>query len=177
MALSGINQRPQQINGVLEIASGLVPGGGTIVEALKTLSRLIPGHSDYYFYDTNYVNGKLDLVIAQAVTWYNKGISINQYDFSRIWSDTATKIPPKRRIDMLVDVYNQTKDLNIIPIINAGVDNKLLPESSRISTKTNLFGGGSTPGAPGATGGISTTLIIGGVAAAAVIAFLIFKKK
>jgi len=177
MALSGFNQRPQQINGVLEIASGLVPGGGTIVEALKTLSRLIPGHSDYYFYDTNYVNGKLDLVIAQAVTWYNKGISINQYDFSRIWSDTATKIPPKRRIDMLVDVYNQTKDLNIIPIINAGVDNKLLPESARISTKTNLFGGGSTPGAPGATGGISTTLIIGGVAAAAVIAFLIFKKK
>jgi hypothetical protein len=186
MALSGINQRPQQINGVLEIASGLVPGGGTIVEALKTLSRLIPGHSDYYFYDTNYVDGKLDLVIAQAVTWYNKGISINEFDFSRIWSDTNTKTPPKRRIDMLLDVYNKTKDQNIIPIINAAVDNNLLPSSARISTSgsggggnllTNIFSGGSTPGAPVATGGISTSLIIGGVAAAAVIAFLIFKKK
>tara|TARA_R110000868_G_C10968384_1_gene769367 strand:+ start:705 stop:1841 length:1137 start_codon:yes stop_codon:yes gene_type:complete len=204
MALSGINQR-SQMNGVLELAGGLVPGGGTIVEALKTLSRLIPGHSDYYFYDTNYVNGKLDLVIAQAVTWYNKGISINQFDFSRIWSDTATKIPPTRRIDMLLDIYNKTKDQNIIPIINAAVDNKLLPASARITSSgapgapgapggsgsflSNLFKGGSTqnnpilpgeqraPGAPSATNGISTTLLIGGAAAAALIAFLIFKKK
>jgi len=66
----------------------------------------------------------------------------------------------------------------------------MLPDSAKISTGgssliKNLFGGGSTtpgqpgqPGQPGATGGgISTTLIIGGVAVAGLIAFLIFKKK
>ena len=178
LALSGINNQRPQINGILEMASGLVPGGGTILEALKSLSALIPGHSDYYFYDLNWGDNKYDLAIAQAVTWYNKGLSINQFDFSRIWSDTNTKYPPKRRIDMLLEIYKKTKDQNIVPIINAAIDNNLLPASERISPIKNLFGGGSSkPGEPGQSGGISTTLIIGGVAAAAVIAFLIFKKK
>ena len=188
MALSGINNfQPQQMNGVfddvIKIASGDVTGG---VSGL--LSGLLKGHSDYYYYDLHYIQGKDDLVIEQAITWFNKGLSINQFDFSRIWSDTATKIKPKRRIEMLVDVYNRTKRPEIIPIINTAVKAGLLPDSAKISTGTslfkNLFGGGeTTPGQPGqpgqasSTGGISTTMLIGGVAAAGLIAFLIFKKK
>jgi hypothetical protein len=180
MSLSGITQQPQQMNGVLDIVTSgaeLLPGGSTISAAIKALSQLIPGHSDYYFYDLNYGTNKYDLAIAQAVVWYNKGVSINQFDFSRIWSDTATKYPPKRRIDMLVEMYDKTQNKDIIPIINAAVDNGLLPSSKKISPLSNIFRGGTTPGTtPGATGGMNMTipLIIG---AAAVIGFLIFKKK
>ena len=178
MSLSGIQAQPQQMNGVLDIVKSgaeLLPGGSTISAALTALSQLIPGHSDYYFYDLNYGTNKYDLAIAQAITWYNKGRDINQFDFSRIWSDTNTKYPPKRRIDMLVEIYDKTQNKDIIPIINAAVDNGLLPSSKKIST---LFGGRTTPGTtPGETGGsmnMTTPLLIG---AAAIIGFLIFKKK
>lgn len=183
MALSGIDNmdtEQQQMNGVFDdvvkIATGDISGG---VSGL--LSGLLKGHSDYYYYDLHYIQQKDDLLIEQAITWFNKGLSINQFDFSRIWSDTNTKSKPKRRIEMLLDVYNRTKRKELIPIINTAVKAGLLPDSAKISTSTNLvtnlFGGGSTtPGEPG-KGGISTTMLIGGAAAAALVAFLIFKKK
>jgi len=52
-----------------------------------------------------------------------------------------------------------------------------LPSSKKIGPLSNIFRGGTTPGTtPGATGGMNMTipLVIG---AAAVIGFLMFKKK
>jgi hypothetical protein len=182
MSLSGITTQPQQMNGVLDFitkgtkaATDLANPVSLITGSISSLVALIgQGHTDYYYYDLHYGTQKDDLVIEQAITWYNKGQSINLFDFSRIWSDTNTKYPPKRRIDMLVEVYNRTQSKELIPIINAAVDNGLLPASNKISIMSNLFPGGQTT--PGATGGMSMTipLIIG---AAAVIGFLIFKKK
>lgn len=186
MALSGINEQSNtyqqpQMNGVLDIAtsildSGVIPGGGAISSALKALTGgLFSGHSDYYYYDLHYGTQKFDLLIAQALIWFEKGKSINQFDFSRIWSDTNTKYPPKRRIDMLLEVYKSTNDSSLIPIINAAVDNGLLPASNKISPISKFFSSGTSKDGK-TSGGMNMTIPIV-IGAAAVIGFLIFKKK
>lgn len=187
MALSGINEQPNtyqqpQMNGVLDFVTkaGKTAGDLTnpvnlIISSVSGLVNLIgSGHSDYYLYDKNFGDGNTGGVIQQANIWFEKGKSINQFDFSRIWSDTNTKYPPKRRIDMLLEVYRNTSDNSLIPIINAAVDNGLLPASNKISPISNLFGGGTTKDGQSSGMGMTLPIVIG---AAAVIGFLIFKKK
>ena len=79
-------------------------------------------------------------------------------------------------------VYENTKSPDLANIINEAIVLGRLDEKYFINSKgimapepgvlTNLFGGGSNK--PGGAGGYTVPLIIGG---AALVAFLIFKKK
>jgi hypothetical protein len=197
MALSGINKQPQ-INGVLDVVqsgASLVPGGESVSALIGLVSSLFAGHSDSYILDHAIIDNDWNKAMGVFLSWYQQvGFDITK----KPWRGTGTdqgvskEVPQPYisipRFEWMPLVWQQTRNVEFGNLINEAIKQgklnskyfinskgEMAPESSIL---TNLFGGGkTTPGAPGASGGISTTMLIGGVAAAGLIAFLIFKKK
>ena len=151
------------------------------------VSGLIPGHSDSYILDIAFANKQWDKALGVFFTWYQQvGFDNSKKPWLHVGTDggIAPEVPQPyismRRIDWLPVIWQNTKNSDLAYLINEAISKGLLDKKYFINSKnemaaepgglTNLFGGGS--GAQ--KSGISLPLILGG---AAVIAFLIFKKK
>lgn len=195
MALSGINNRPQQMNGVLDVVSKSAAGALPISDLIGLVSGLFAGHTDSYILDHAIIDNDWNKAMGIFFSWYKEvGFDITK----KPWRGTGTaqgvskEVPQPYisipRFEWMPLVWQETKNQDLANLINEAIKQGKLNSKYFINSKgemapesglfSNLFGGGTTtPGAPGATGGISTTMLIGGVAAAAAIAFFIFKKK
>ena len=187
---STASNTPAQGSGVVNIlqsATGLLPFGSTISSLVSLVSGLIPGHSDSYILDIAFANKQWDKALGVFFTWYQQvGFDNSKKPWLHVGTDggIAPEVPQPyismRRIDWLPVIWQNTKNSDLAYLINEAITKGLLDKKYFINSKnemaaepgglTNLFGGGS--GAQ--TSGISMPLILGG---AALIAFLIFKKK
>ena len=186
---SGSSSTPQGggVVNILQSATGLLPFGSTISSLVGLVSGLIPGHSDSYILDIAFANKQWDKALGVFFTWYQQvGFDNNKKPWLHVGTDggIAPEVPQPyismRRIDWLPVIWQNTKNSDLAYLINEAISKGLLDKKYFINSKnemaaepgalTNLFGGGS--GAQ--KSGISLPLILGG---AALIAFLIFKKK
>ena len=200
MALSGINyeqrQPQQQINGVLDVlqqGASLIPvGGGSISALLGLVGPLFAGHSDSYILDHAIIDRDWNKAMGVFFTWYqNVGFDVTKKPWSKVGtSQGVSKEVPQpylslSRFEWLPLIWQQTKNTEFGKLINEAIKqgyldkkyfinskNEMAPEPTALS---NLFGGGSTDGKT--SGGISTPLILGGVAAVGLIVYFISKKK
>ena len=192
MALSGITPQPK-IDGVLDIVNtgaGLVPGGQTISSLVGLVSGLFAGHSDGYILDHAIIDGDWNKAMGVFFTWYQKdGLNPQIHPWAAVGTDhgVSAGVPQPfmsvSRYEWLPLIWQQTKNPDLANLINEAIKQGKLDKKYFINSKgqmasepniiSNLFGGGTTT--PRATGGgISTPLLLGG---AALVAFLIFKKK
>ena len=204
MALSGIdnnkqmgglfdfaNKKVDQGNKIVsDVSKGIadaVPFGNSILSLVNLVSGLIPGHSDSYLLDIAFKNKEWDKALGIFFTWYQQ-VGFDGQKKPWFKAGTSQGIAPEvpepfksmRRIEWLPTIWDATKNTDLAYLINEAITKGLLDKKYFINSKnemaaepgglTNLFGGGS--GAQ--TSGISMPLILGG---AALIAFLIFKKK
>lgn len=199
MALSGVNTQPK-MDGVLDIvqgASGLIPGGQSVASLVGLVSGLFAGHSDSYLLDHAIMDSDWNKAMGIFFTWYQTvGFDQTKKPWSKIGKDQGVTVGVPQpfasvpRYEWMPLIWQKTQNKDLAILINEAIKQGKLDKKYFINSKgvmapessllTSLFGGGAsstTPGAPGASSGISTPLIIGGVAAAAVIGFLIFKKK
>jgi hypothetical protein len=186
---SGSSSTPQGsgVVNILQSATGLLPFGSTISSLVGLVSGLIPGHSDSYILDIAFANKQWDKALGVFFTWYQQvGFDNNKKPWLHVGTDggIAPEVPQPyismRRIDWLPVIWQNTKNSDLAYLINEAISKGLLDKKYFINSKnqmaaepgalTNLFGGES--GAQ--KSGISMPLILGG---AAIIAFLIFKKK
>ena len=200
-------QQNIKINGVLDIVqagAGVIPGGQSISSLIGLVSGLFAGHTDSYLLDHAIIDKDWNKAMGIFFTWYQ---SIGFDQTKKPWSKVGTaqgvsqEVPQPYisipRYEWMPLVWEQTKNTDLANLINEAIkqgklSNKyfinskgvMAPESTNIFS--NLFSGGTTttPGVTTTTSGITTTttssstpLIIGGIAAAALIGFLIFKKK
>ena len=192
MALSGINNQPK-MDGVLDIVNagaGLVPGGESIASLVGLVSGLFAGHSDGYILDHAIIDKDWNKATGVFFTWYQKdGLNPQIHPWASVGTNggVSKEVPQPfislSRFEWLPLIWQQTKNVNLAKLINEAITKGYLDKKYFINSKnemasesnvlSNLFGSGATT--PGATGGgISTPLLLGG---AALIAFLIFKKK
>jgi len=204
MALSGIdnnkqmgglfdfaNKKVDQGNKIVsDVSKGIadaVPFGNSILSLVNLVSGLIPGHSDSYLLDIAFKNKEWDKALGIFFTWYQQ-VGFDGQKKPWFKAGTSQGIAPEvpepfksmRRIEWLPTIWDATKNTDLAYLINEAITKGLLDKKYFINSKnqmaaepgglTNLFGGGS--GAQ--KSGISLPLILGG---AAIIAFLIFKKK
>ena len=204
MALSGIDNK-QQMGGLFDFANkkvdqgnkivsdvskgiaDAVPFGNSILSLVNLVSGLIPGHSDSYLLDIAFKNKEWDKALGIFFTWYQQvGFDGQKKPWFKVGTSQgiAPEVPEPfksmRRIEWLPTIWDATKNTDLAYLINEAITKGLLDKKYFINSKnemaaepgglTNLFGGGS--GAQ--KNGISMPLILGG---AALIAFLIFKKK
>jgi hypothetical protein len=191
MALSGINEKRQpQMNGVIDILQGgasLIPVGGSSISSLIGLvSGLFAGHSDSYILDHAIIDRDWDKAMGVFFSWYqNYGFDITKKPWSKKGtSQGVSKEVPEpfmslNRFEWLPLIWQQTKNKDLANLINEAIKQGYLDNKYFINSKnemaaepnvlTNLFGGSGT-----SKSGISMPLILGG---AALVAFLIFKKK
>jgi len=202
MALSGINeQRQPQMNGVLDIlqsGSSLLPVGGSSISSLIGLvSGLFAGHSENYIFDTSFAAREYDKAMGVIFKWYQQfGLSPKSANPKLFWGvglkDGIEKSVPQpfiniKRMEWLPSIWENTKNTDLAAIINEGIASGYLDKKYFINSKnemaaepnvfSNLFGGGSAKN-DGSDFGPKTTsmpyILLGG---AALVAFLIFKKK
>jgi len=186
---TGSSSTPQGggVVNILQSATGLLPFGSTISSLVGLVSGLIPGHSDSYILDIAFANKQWDKALGVFFTWYQQ-VGFDNSKKPWLHTGTAGGLAPEvpepyismRRIDWLPIIWQNTKNNDLAYLINEAITKGLLDKKYFINSKnemaaepgglTNLFGGGSAA----QTSGISLPLILGG---AAVIAFLIFKKK
>jgi hypothetical protein len=183
-----VNKQTTGLTNVLTSATSAIPVFGSSISTLVSLvSGLIPGHSDSYILDIAFANKQWDKALGVFFTWYQQvGFDNSKKPWLHVGTDggIAPEVPEPyismRRIDWLPVIWQNTKNSDLAYLINEAISKGLLDKKYFINSKnemaaepgalTNLFGGGS--GAQ--KSGISLPLILGG---AAVIAFLIFKKK
>jgi hypothetical protein len=212
MALSGINDRQPQMNGVLDFlkkgneqvdilnkkTSGVVdvltagasaiPVFGSSISALVGLvSGLFAGHSDSYILDTAIISRDWDKAMGVFFSWYQQ---VGFDETKKPWTKRGTSQGIKQevpqpfmsvsRAEWMPLIWEQNKNRDLATLINEGIRQGKIDQKYFINSKnemaaepttlSNLFGGGGTS----TGGGISMPLILGG---AALVAFLIFKKK
>jgi len=188
-----VNKQTTGLTNVLTSATSAIPVFGSSISSLVSLvSGLIPGHSDSYILDIAFANKEWDKALGVFFTWYQQ-VGFDNSKKPWLHTGTAGGLAPEvpqpyismRRIDWLPVIYENTKNPDLAIIINEAVNKGLLDKKYFINTNqsttqsgssllSNLFGGGSTTPGTTSTSGISMPLILGG---AALIAFLIFKKK
>jgi len=207
MALSGINTQSQvsglfnfnssdsgsKGNGVVnDISKGVadaIPFGNSILSLMNLVSGLIPGHSDSYILDIAFANKEWDKALGVFFTWY-KTVGFDNNKKPWLHTGTAGGLAPEvpqpyismKRIEWLPIIWENTKNTDLAYIINEAISKGLLDKKYFINSKNqmaaesssfnNLFSNNTSGSSTGS--GISMPLILGG---AALIAFLIFKKK
>jgi len=188
-----VNKQTTGLTNILTSTTSAIPVFGSSISSLVSLvSGLIPGHSDSYILDIAFANKEWDKALGVFFTWYQQ-VGFDNSKKPWLHTGTAGGLAPEvpqpyismRRIDWLPVIYENTKNSDLAIIINEAVNKGLLDKKYFINTNqsttqsgssllSNLFGGGSTTPGTTSTSGISLPLILGG---AALIAFLIFKKK
>jgi hypothetical protein len=173
---------PAQGSGVVNIlqsATGLLPFGSTISSLVGLVSGLIPGHSDSYILDIAFANKQWDKALGVFFTWYQQvGFDNSKKPWLHVGTDggIAPEVPQPyismRRIDWLPVIWQNTKNSDLAYLINEAITKGLLDKKYFINSKNEMAA--ETGGSGTQTSGISMPLILGG---AAIIAFLIFKKK
>jgi hypothetical protein len=182
---SNSTQAGSGVFNLLQSGASLLPFGSTISSLIGLVGGLIKGHSDYWVFDRSFTDKKYDNAMAIAFDWYQKrGLDPNKNKDAMIWHSGSFDFVPEpyhsmHRIEWLPTIWESTKNPDIAYIINEAITLNRLDKKYFINSKgemkpepssiTNIFGGGD-----GKSGGYTIPLIIGG---AAVIAFLIFKKK
>jgi len=206
MALSGINQQPQMngvfdflkkqgdgstgkgaLNVVTDVSAAIPVFGSTISSLLGLVSGLIKGHSENWFFDTSFAKKDYNKALGIAFKWYQAyGLDPKLNNSARLFWSVGTsqgveKSVPQpfmsvKRMEWLPNIWENTKNTDLAYIINEAVSKGFLDEKYFINSKgemkpepnvlTNLL--------DGKKGSYTIPLIVGG---AAVIAFLIFKKK
>jgi len=166
--------------------------GSTISSFLTLIGPLIKGRSENFLFDTSFTTGDYDKAMGIAFKWYKDfGLSPKSAN-PKLWWGVGTndgveqRVPQPfismKRMEWLPEIWQKTKNVDLAFIINEAVASGYLDQKYFINSKnvmapepgalTNLFGGGSDK--PGGGGGYTIPLIVGG---AALVAFLIFKKK
>lgn len=181
---------------VSDVSKGIadaVPFGNSILSLVNLVSGLIPGHSDSYLLDIAFKNKEWDKALGIFFTWYQQ-VGFDGQKKPWFKAGTSQGIAPEvpepfksmRRIEWLPTIWDATKNTDLAYIINEAISKGLLDKKYFINSKNqmaaepnafnNLFGGSTTPGTT-TNSGISTPLIIGGVAAVGLIVYFISKKK
>jgi len=190
------NKKVDQGNTIVsDVSKGIadaVPFGNSILSLVNLVSGLIPGHSDSYLLDIAFKNREWDKALGIFFTWYQQ-VGFDGQKKPWFKAGTSQGIAPEvpepfksmRRIEWLPTIWDATKNTDLAYIINEAISKGLLDKKYFINSKNqmaaepnafnNLFGGSTTPGTT--TSGISTPLIIGGVAAVGLIVYFISKKK
>jgi len=166
--------------------------GSTISSFLTLIGPLIKGHSENYLFDTGFTKGEWNKIMGIAFKWY-KDYGLDPTSANpKLWHGIGTgagvekNVPQPylsmKRIEWLPKIWENTQNIDLAIMINEAVAKGYIDKKYFINSKnqmapepgglTNLFGGGSDK--PGGGGGYTIPLIIGG---AALVAFLIFKKK
>ena len=178
---------------VLQAGASAIPIiGGGISALLGLIGPLLKGHSEDWFADRAITDKDYNKFMGIVFKWYQeRGLDPSKNNNANVF---YKKGPPAvsnwvpepfqslRLIEWLPIVYENTKSPDLANIINEAIVLGRLDEKYFINSKgimapepgvlTNLFGGGSDK--PGGAGGYTIPLVIGG---AALVAFLIFKKK
>jgi len=182
---------PAQGSGVVNIlqsATGLLPFGSTISSLVNLVSGLIPGHSDSYILDIAFANKQWDKALGVFFTWYQQ-VGFDNSKKPWLHTGTAGGLAPEvpepyismRRIDWLPIIWQNTKNSDLGYLINEAISKGLLDKKYAINEKNQMVGVSNQGGYAkndGSDLGPKTSsmpyILLGG---AAVIAFLIFKKK
>lgn len=169
---------------ILQAGASAIPIFGSSISSLLTLiGPLIKGHSDGWFLDTSFAKGDYQKAMGIFFKWYQEVKFNGQIKpwFKKGTDEGVDKSVPQpflsmKRIEWLPKIWENTKNTDLAFIINDAISQQLLDEKYFINSKnemkpepnvlTNLL--------DGKKGGYTIPLIVGG---AAVIAFLIFKKK
>jgi hypothetical protein len=174
------------VNVVTSLTTAIPVFGSTISSFLSLIGPLIKGHSENWIFDTSFASGDYDKAMGIAFKWYKDfGLSPKSAN-PKLWWGVGTKdgieksVPQPfiniKRMEWLPAIWEKTKNSDLAFIINEAVSSGYLDEKYFINSKgemkpepnvlTNLL--------DGKKGSYTIPLIVGG---AAVIAFLIFKKK
>jgi len=178
---------------VLQAGASAIPVIGSSIASLLTLiGPLIKGHSEDWFADRSITDKDYNKFMGIVFKWYKeRGLDPSRNNSANVFykkgsPSVSTFVPEPfqslRLIEWLPIVYENTKNPDLANIINEAIVLGRLDEKYFINSKgtmapepgglTNLFGGGSDK--PGGGSNYTIPLIIGG---AALVAFLIFKKK
>jgi len=187
-----VNKQSSGLTNVLTSATSAIPVFGSSISTLVNLvSGLIPGHSDSYILDIAFANKQWDKALGVFFTWYQQ---VGFDNSKKPWLHTGTsgglapEVPEPyismRRIDWLPIIWQNTKNSSLAQLINEAISQGLLDKKYFINSKnemasesgglTSLFGGSSTSADGKTSSNYTIPLIIGG---AAIIAFIMFKKK
>ena len=175
---------------VLTSATNAIPVfGSTISSLLGLIGPLIKGHSEDWFADKSITDKDYNKFMGIIFKWYKeRGLDPAKNPNAGVWLKVGAPavsswVPQPyqslRRIEWLPSVWENTKNPDLAFIINDAIKFGILDQKYFINSKgemkpepralSNLFGGKDGKG-----GSYTIPLIVGG---AAVIAFLIFKKK
>jgi hypothetical protein len=187
---SGGSVTPQKGSGVVNVVTSLTSAipvfGSTISSLLGLVSGLIKGHSEDWFADRSITDKDYNKFMGIIFKWYQeRGLDPSKNPNAGVWLKVgppaiSSWVPQPyqslRRIEWLPSVWENTKNPDLAYIINDAIKFGILDEKYFINSKgemkpepnvlTNLL--------DGKKGSYTIPLIVGG---AAVIAFLIFKKK
>jgi hypothetical protein len=186
------------MNGVVDILQGgssLLPVGGSSISALIGLvSGLFAGHSDSYILDIAFKNKEWDKATGVFFAWYQSiGFDGTKKPWFKVGTSqgVAPEVPQPyismQRIEWLPTIWENTKNVDLANLINEAIKKGILDKKYFINSKnemaaestglSNLFGGGASKNDGSDFGSKTTSLpyiLLGG---AALVAFLIFKKK
>ena len=186
-----LNKKTSGVVDVLKAGTSAIPIFGSSISALVGLvSGLFAGHSDSYILDTAIISRDWDKAMGVFFSWYQQ---VGFDETKKPWTKRGTDQGIKRevpqpfmsvsRAEWMPIIWEQNKNRDLATLINEGIRQGKIDKKYFINSKnemaaepsglSNLFGGGGT--ADGKTSsGYTIPLIIGG---AALVAFLIFKKK
>jgi hypothetical protein len=188
--INTLNEKTSGVLNVLQTGASVVPVFGASISSLIGLvSGLFKGHSEDHFADKAITDKDYDKFMGIMFKWWKeRGFDPSKNVHAGVWlkqgpPPVSSWVPQPyqslKRIEWLPLVWEQTKNTDLAFVINDAIKfgildkkyfinskNEMKPEPTAIS---NIFGGGE-----GKAGGVSIPLIVGG---AALVAFLIFKKK
>jgi hypothetical protein len=188
-----INKQTSGLTNFLTASTSAIPVFGSSISSLISLvGPLFAGHSDSYILDHAIIDRDWDKAMGTFFTWYqNYGFDVTKKPWSKVGtSQGVSKEVPQpylslSRFEWLPLIWQQTKNTEFGKLINEAINQGYLDKKYFINSKnemapeptvlSNLFGGGSTDGKT--SSGISTPLILGGVAAVGLIVYFISKKK
>jgi hypothetical protein len=174
------------VNVVTSLTSAIPVFGSTISSLLGLVSGLIKGHSEDWFADRSITDKDYNKFMGIIFKWYQeRGLDPSKNPNAGVWLKVgppaiSSWVPQPyqslRRIEWLPSVWENTKNPDLAYIINDAIKFGILDQKYFINSKGEMK---PEPGAlsnllDGKSGGYTIPLIVGG---AAVIAFLIFKKK
>ena len=185
-----LNKKTSGVVDVLKAGTSAIPVFGSSISALVGLvSGLFAGHSDSYILDTAIISRDWNKAMGVFFSWYQQ---VGFDETKKPWTKKGTSQGIKQevpqpfmslsRAEWMPIIWQENKNADLATLINEGIrqgkidqkyfinsKNEMAPEPTTLS---NLFGGGSADGKT--SSGYTIPLIVGG---AALVAFLIFKKK
>ena len=190
---TGTTQQGSGFVNVLTSVTGAIPVfGSTISSLIGLVSGLFAGHSENYLFDTSFAKGEYDKALGIAFKWYQQfGLTPKSVNPKLFWGvgtkDGINNTVPQpfisiKRMEWLPTIWENTKNTDLTYIINEAIASGYLDKKYFINSKnemapepgafSNLFGGGSADGKSNRN--YTVPFVVGG---AALVAFLIFKKK